>query len=178
LTWPLPTETGCCGAPAGVFAGCELENGLENWLSVCCTLEQAPSSGVPRMRPSAVRRVAREPEAPDLKASDIPASSDMEGLSASAMGSNAPTIASLSLGRPKLPGISPSSVANLKFPSVSRHVRYRDFKFKAATQINKFTRAPLIPKFASEVAAMACELRNRSSSAIRGADSGIMSANS
>ena len=32
---------------------------LENWLSVCCMPEQAPSRGAPRIRPSAVRRVAR-----------------------------------------------------------------------------------------------------------------------
>ena len=34
------------------------KNGLENWLKLCCTLAQAPSSGAPRMRPIAVRRVA------------------------------------------------------------------------------------------------------------------------
>jgi len=31
---------------------------LENWLKLCCTLEHAPSSGTPRIRPTAVRRVA------------------------------------------------------------------------------------------------------------------------
>src|ERR1700709_86942 len=61
LTWPLPTESGCCGGRAGPASGCgdavEL-NGLENWLSDCCTPAQAPSSGAPRIRPTAVRRVA------------------------------------------------------------------------------------------------------------------------
>ena len=40
-------------------------------------------------------------------------------------------------------------------------VLHRNFKFKAALEI-QVTRAPLIPKFASEVAAIVCELRNRS----------------
>ena len=39
----------------------------------------------------------------------------------------------LSLQRP----IWSTSAANLKFLSVLRRVRYRNFKFKAATQINK-----------------------------------------
>src|SRR4029077_383349 len=56
-----------------------------------------------------------------------------------------------------------TSAANLKFLSVSRQVRDRNFKFKAATQINELLELLWIPKFASEVAAIACELRNRSS---------------
>jgi hypothetical protein len=56
-----------------------------------------------------------------------------------------------------------ASVANLKFRSVSLRVRNRNFKFKAALELI-FARAPLIPKFASEIAAIACALRNRSSS--------------
>src|SRR5438445_7234967 len=54
LTWPVPAT---CGGPEG--PGCEL-NGLENWLRLCCTPEQAPSRGAPRIRPTAVRRVAPE----------------------------------------------------------------------------------------------------------------------
>src|SRR5579864_3265143 len=87
LTCPVPTDTGCCGTPAGVAAGCEL-NGLENWLMLCCTLEQAPSSGAPRISPTAVRRVACEPEVRDLV---VPGPSGWE------LGSNGPTIASLLL---------------------------------------------------------------------------------
>ena len=33
-------------------------NGLENWLMLCWTPAHAPSSGAPRIRPTAVRRVA------------------------------------------------------------------------------------------------------------------------
>src|ERR1700710_214880 len=58
LTWPLPTDSGCCCGPAGPASGGDELNGLENWLSDCCTPAQAPSSGAPRMRPTAVRRVA------------------------------------------------------------------------------------------------------------------------
>jgi hypothetical protein len=35
---------------------------LENWLKLCCTLEHAPSNGAPRIRPTAVRRVAPDEE--------------------------------------------------------------------------------------------------------------------
>src|SRR6185437_5409986 len=54
LTPPLPIEVGCWAGPAGAV-GC---SGLENWLRLCWTLEQADSSGAPSNRPSAVRRVA------------------------------------------------------------------------------------------------------------------------
>ena len=37
--------------------GCELK-GLENWLRLCCTPAQAESRGAPRIKPTAVRRVA------------------------------------------------------------------------------------------------------------------------
>ena len=57
-----------------------------------------------------------------------------------------------------------TSAANLKFLSVLRQVRHRNFKFKAALE-TKIDGAPLISKFASGVTAIACELRNRSSSA-------------
>src|SRR5579872_5529119 len=61
-----------------------------------------------------------------------------------------------------------SSAANLKFLSVSRQVRYRNFKIGISNSTPPwnwlFASAPLIPKFASEVAAVACELPNRSSS--------------
>src|SRR6478752_5751573 len=62
LTCPVPTDSGCCCGPAGPASGCDEPNGLENWLKLCCTLEQAPSSGTPRMRPTAVRRVAPDEE--------------------------------------------------------------------------------------------------------------------
>jgi hypothetical protein len=57
-------------------------------------------------------------------------------------------------------GLLYAGAANLKFLSVSLQVRFRNFKFKAAPE-TMIARAPLIPKFASEVAAIACELRNR-----------------
>src|SRR6202048_565950 len=60
LTPPVPTATDCCGGPAGPGAGCEELDGLENWLRLCWTPEHAPSSGAPRIRPSAVRRVVPE----------------------------------------------------------------------------------------------------------------------
>src|SRR5437763_12078004 len=56
LICPVPTAVASCGGPAGP-SGCEL-NGLENWPRLCCTLAHAPSSGAPRMRPIALRRVA------------------------------------------------------------------------------------------------------------------------
>src|SRR6202166_1065325 len=59
LTCPVPTASGCCVGPAGPASGCEL-NGLENELRLCCPLAQAPSRGAPRIRPTAVLRVARE----------------------------------------------------------------------------------------------------------------------
>ena len=43
---------------AGWAGGAELENGLENWLRLCCTPAQADSMGAPSNRPSALRRVA------------------------------------------------------------------------------------------------------------------------
>src|SRR5437016_4128037 len=58
LTCPLPATSGCCGGPEG--PACEELNGLENWLKLCCTPAQAPSSGAARIRPTAVRRVAPE----------------------------------------------------------------------------------------------------------------------
>src|SRR3984893_2906597 len=58
LTCPLPATSGCCGGRDGPCAW-EL-NGLENWLRLCCTPAQAPSSGAPRIKPIAVRRVAPE----------------------------------------------------------------------------------------------------------------------
>src|SRR4051812_47799425 len=54
LTWPAPTACGCCG---GAGASDEELNGLVNELRLCCTPEQAPSSGAPRMSPTADRRV-------------------------------------------------------------------------------------------------------------------------
>src|SRR5436190_15216836 len=62
LTCPVPTESGCCCGPAGPASGCGPPNGLENWLKLCCTLAHAPSSGAPRIRPTAVRRVAPDEE--------------------------------------------------------------------------------------------------------------------
>src|SRR6202000_2150884 len=58
LTWPLPIDVGCWAGPAGAGGCSGPENGLENWLRLCWTLEQAASSGAPSNRPSAVRRVA------------------------------------------------------------------------------------------------------------------------
>src|SRR3984957_4201879 len=60
LTCPVPTASGCWVGPAGPASGCELLNGLENELRLCCTLAQAPSRGAPRIRPTAVLRVAPE----------------------------------------------------------------------------------------------------------------------
>src|ERR1700761_6624246 len=57
LTWPVPTETGFTGAPPG---GRSCDDGVVNWLRLCWTLEQAPSSGAPTISPSAVRRLARK----------------------------------------------------------------------------------------------------------------------
>src|SRR5689334_6986922 len=60
LTCPLPTAAGsCCGPPGG--------SELENWLKVCCTLAQAPNRGAPKIRPIALRRVARRGELPEEK---------------------------------------------------------------------------------------------------------------
>src|ERR1700710_1680981 len=64
LTWPLPTDSGCCCGPAGPASGCDELNGLENWPSDCCTPAQAPSSGAPRIRPTAVRRVVSQETGP------------------------------------------------------------------------------------------------------------------
>src|SRR3974390_2474807 len=50
LICPVPATWGCWGGPPG----CEPN---ENWLRLCCTPEHAPSSGAPRIRPTAVRRV-------------------------------------------------------------------------------------------------------------------------
>ena len=82
LTCPVPTASGSWVGPAGPAPGCE-PNGLENWLRLCWTPAQAPSRGAPRMRPTAVRRVA--PAALEL------------GLSG-------PTIRSLLLSEPNRPG--------------------------------------------------------------------------
>src|SRR3954452_20390415 len=60
LTCPLPTASGCCAGPG---PACEM-NGLEIWSRLCCAPEHAPSRGAPRIRPTAVRRVA--PEKGDL----------------------------------------------------------------------------------------------------------------
>src|SRR4051794_35868413 len=58
LTCPVPTARGCCAGP-GAGPACEL-NGLDIWSRLCCAPEQAPSRGAPRIRPTAVRRVAPE----------------------------------------------------------------------------------------------------------------------
>jgi hypothetical protein len=44
--------------------------GTENWLMLCWTFAQAPSSGAPRMSPSALRRLALESKIPDLPVPD------------------------------------------------------------------------------------------------------------
>src|SRR4051812_48102783 len=54
LTWPVPTACGCCCGPGGSE---EELNGLVKELRLCCTPEQAPSRGAPRMSPTAARRV-------------------------------------------------------------------------------------------------------------------------
>ncbi len=69
FTPPVPAVVACCGGPAGWAGGAELENGLENWLRLCCTPAQADSTGAPSNRPSALRRVApddRDPGARDF----------------------------------------------------------------------------------------------------------------
>src|ERR1700712_348969 len=74
LTCPVPATSGGCGAPEG--PGADAPNGLVNWLRLP---EQAPSSGAPRIRPSALRRVAPEgedvagpgPEGPDRGDPDL-----------------------------------------------------------------------------------------------------------
>ena len=58
LTCPLPTAVGSCCGPAG-------SSEPPNWLRLCCTLEQAPRSGAPRIRAIALRRVAPESELPE-----------------------------------------------------------------------------------------------------------------
>src|ERR1700743_3615495 len=63
LTWPLPTESGCCCGPAGTGVGSR--GGLANGLRLCATREQAPSNGAPRIKPTPARRVA--PEGWDLR---------------------------------------------------------------------------------------------------------------
>src|SRR6202011_6017957 len=73
LTCPVPATSGCWRGPEGPG---EAPNELENWLRLP---EQAPSSGAPRIKPSAVRRVVPEggriavpvPEGPDLKGPDV-----------------------------------------------------------------------------------------------------------
>src|SRR6201986_1818133 len=80
LTCPLPAPPGCCPGPAGADGASEFEeNGLENWLRLCWTLEQAESRGAPSNKPSAVRRVALW----------------LSGPVASFLGLDGPTIASL-----------------------------------------------------------------------------------
>jgi hypothetical protein len=73
------------GGPDGPGEGSEL-NGLENWLKPCCMPAHAPSRGAPRIKPTAVRRVA-------------PQGSGFEGadFEASTLGLSGPTIASLLL---------------------------------------------------------------------------------
>src|ERR1700748_169744 len=63
LTWPLPTESGCCCGPAGTGVGSGVA--LESEFRFCCTPEQAPSKGAPRIKPTTDRRVA--PEGWDLR---------------------------------------------------------------------------------------------------------------
>ena len=84
LTPPLPTACGSWGGPAGPGE----PNGDENELRPCCTPEHAASRGAPRMRPSAVRRVA-------------PGSRDKD------LGSGGPTMGSLLLTDRKRPGLQP-----------------------------------------------------------------------
>src|SRR5258708_14474767 len=84
LTCPVPTASGCCGGPEGPASGCDEPNGLENEL----TPAQAPSSGAPRIRPIADRRVAPEGL----------------GLAGAGLGSSAPTIPSLLSTYRKQPG--------------------------------------------------------------------------
>src|ERR1700684_3856582 len=97
LTLPLPTATACTGAPAGPGGGGgddELNGlGTENWLMLCWMLAHAPSSGAPRMSPSAVRRLARAPEIPGFPVPDL----SVPDLSDWKLGANAPTIMSLFL---------------------------------------------------------------------------------
>src|ERR1700678_4530218 len=87
LTPPLPTAWGSWGGPAGPG---EL-NGLENELRLCCTPEQAASSGAPRTRPIAVRRV-------------VPRGWALEGRN---LGSGGPTILSSPLAGRNRPGLQP-----------------------------------------------------------------------
>src|SRR5277367_4972729 len=63
---------------------------------LCWTLAHAPSSGAPRISPSAVRRLACEGEIADLPAPGFSAP-DTSGRN---LGSNEPTIASLFLSGP------------------------------------------------------------------------------
>ncbi len=88
LTCPVPTASGCCGGPAGPASGCE-PNGLE----ICCMPAQAPSSGAPRIKPTAARRVA--PEGLGLAGTDL--------------GSSGPTIVSLLLTDRNRPGRPPAN---------------------------------------------------------------------
>src|SRR5580704_17674241 len=71
FTWPLPTACGCWAGPAGPAAGsgCEELNGLENWPRLCCTPAHADSSGAPRIRPTADRRVAPAGWGPESRVS-------------------------------------------------------------------------------------------------------------
>src|SRR5450759_4434226 len=87
LTCPVPATSGCCAGPGD--ADCE-PNGLENEPRPCCMPEQAPSRGAPRIRPTAVRRVA--PEAGDV---------------GSSLGFRGPAIASLLLTDRNRPGLPP-----------------------------------------------------------------------
>src|SRR3954451_16816325 len=74
LTCPVPATCGGCGAPEGPDD--DVPNGLVKWLRLA---EQAPSSGAPKIRPSALRRVAPEargvagpgPEGPDRRDPDV-----------------------------------------------------------------------------------------------------------
>src|SRR5271169_6291851 len=102
LTWPLPATSGCCGGPEGPCAW-EL-NGLENELRPCCTLAQAPSRGAPRIKPTAVRRVA--PEGWDSEAG--------------ALGTNGATMVSLLLTDRNRPGRPPSKDQEAEFKAYCR----------------------------------------------------------
>src|SRR6202012_1120686 len=86
FTWPLTTPSGCCGGPAGPGAG------LENELRLCSSPEQAPSKGAPRIRPTAVRRVA-----PEYRGFGGFFTGSLPGPLGSSLEFRGPTIVSLSL---------------------------------------------------------------------------------
>src|SRR3984893_15726963 len=92
LTCPVPATSGCCGDPDW-----EELKGLENWLRPCCTPAQAPSRGAPRIRPSAVRRVA-------------PEGSDLTRSLGRSLGFRGPAIASLLLTDRDRSGLQPPEI--------------------------------------------------------------------